>query len=130
MNALNRVNPKTGTLELQSTFPNPQLDLLPGQFGRVRIKTRERANALLVPQRAIQEMQSMRSVLTVGEDNKVVVRSILTGERVDNRLIVEQGLKPGDRVIVEGMQKVRAGVAVKPKLVQLEAAGDEAKEGN
>ena len=122
-NAQNRVDPKTGTLELQATFPNPRRDLLPGQFGRVRIKLRERPDALLVPQRAIQELQGMRSVLGVGEDGKVVARSVMTGERVDNRTVIEQGLKPGDRVIVDGLQKVRPGSPVKPKLVQPERKG-------
>lgn len=111
---LNQVDQKTGTLEVQATFPNPQHVLLPGQFGRVRLLTKQATNVLLVPQRAVQEMQSMQSVFTVGADNKVEVRGIVTGDRSGDDWIVLQGLKPGDRVIVEGMQKVRPGSPVQP----------------
>lgn len=114
-NAVNQVDPKTGTLELQATFPNPQRNVLPGQFGRVRLKIDERYNVLLVSQRAVQDLQGLQSVFTVGPDNKVQVRSIVTGDRVDSRWIVEQGLKPGDRVIVEGVQRARPGAIVNPK---------------
>lgn len=117
-NAVNQVDPKTGTLELQSTFPNPQRTILPGQFGRVRVTLGERRNVLLVPQRAVQEMQGLQSVFTVGPDNKVLARSVVVGERVDDRWIILQGLKPGDRVIVEGVQKVRPGAVVNPQPYQ------------
>jgi membrane fusion protein (multidrug efflux system) len=75
----------------------------------------DRRNVLLVPQRAVQELQGFQSVLTVGSDNKVMARSIVTGERVGERWIVLQGLKPGDRVIVEGLQKAMPGSVVDPK---------------
>ena len=117
-NTLNRVDPKTGSLEVQGTFPNPQNDILPGQFGRVRIQVEERQNVMLVPQRAIQELQSMRTVLGVGSDNKVVAHTVSTVERVGDRWIVDQGLKPGDKIIVEGLQKVRPGSLVKTKPYQ------------
>lgn len=117
MNALNKIDPKTGTLQVQATFPNPRQTLLPGQFGRLRIKIGEQPGALLVPQRAIQELQSMRSVFTVGEDNKVVARTVMTGDRIESRVVVEQGLKAGDRVVVDGLQKIRPGAVVKPMLV-------------
>lgn len=114
-NSVNQVDPKTGTLELQATFPNPRRDLLPGQFGRVRLRTAERKGVILVPQKAVQELQGLQSVLTVGDGNKVLARSIVTGDRVGERWVVEQGLKPGDKVIVEGMQKARPGSAVNPQ---------------
>lgn len=114
-NAVNQVDPKTGTLELQATFPNPQRTLLPGQFGRIRLRLDEKKNVLLVPQRAVQEMQGLQSVLTVGEGNKVTARSVVTGDRIGERWIIEQGLKPGDRVIVEGVQKARSGSVVNPQ---------------
>ncbi len=117
-NATNQVNPKTGTLQIQATFPNPKLDVLPGQFGRVRAQVDEKPNVLLVPQRAIQELQGFRSVFTVGADNKVVARSVQATARVGDRWIIEQGLKPGDRVIVEGIQKVRPGSLVRAKTYQ------------
>jgi len=114
-NTVNQVDPKTGTLELQATFPNPQRTILPGQFGRVRVASTERKNVILVPQRAVQEMQGLQSVFTVDADNKVLARSVVTGERVGDRWIIQQGLKPGDRVIVEGVQKVRPGAVVNPQ---------------
>jgi membrane fusion protein (multidrug efflux system) len=114
-NTLNQVDAKTGTLELQSKFPNPQRTLLPGQFGRIRVVNSEKKGVLLVPQKAIQELQGLQSVLTVGPDNKVLARSVVTSDRVGGRWIVEQGLKPGDKVIVEGLQKARPGSTVSPE---------------
>ncbi len=108
------MDPKTGTLELQASFPNPQRRLLPGQFGRVRVQVEERKNALLVPQRAVQQLQNMQTVFTVGPDNKVQTRAVTTAERVGDLWVIEQGLKPGDRVIVEGQLKVRPGALVQP----------------
>jgi membrane fusion protein, multidrug efflux system len=113
-NAVNQVDLKTGTLEIQGTFPNPGHAVLPGQFGRVRLRTREAKNVIVVPQRAVQELQSMQSVFTVGPDNKAQARNIVTGDRVGDGWIVTQGLKPGDKVIVEGVQKVRPGAPVQP----------------
>ncbi|MBI1763785.1 MAG: efflux RND transporter periplasmic adaptor subunit [Acidobacteria bacterium] len=120
-NAVNQVDPKTGTLELQATFPNPDLNVLPGQFGRVRFSNNQRTNVILVPQRALQELQGAQSVLVVGPENKVLARSVVTGERVGERRIIMQGLKPGDRVIVEGLQKARPGAVVQPKPYQASA---------
>ena len=113
-NTLNQVDPKTGTLELQASFPNPQHTLLPGQFGKVRVETELRRNVILVPQRAIQQLQSEQTVLTVGAGNVVELHPIVTAERVGEDWIVQQGLKPGDRVIVEGQLKVRPGARVTP----------------
>ena len=123
-NVLNQVDPKTGTLELQARFPNPQHTLLPGQFGRVRVQVAERKNAILVPQRAVQQMQSMQAVYTVGPDNKVLQRAVSTGDRVGTSWIIEQGLKPGDRVIVEGQLKVRPGAQVQPQVYRATEAGN------
>ena len=113
-NSVNQVDPKTGTLELQASFPNPEHILLPGQFGKVRVETELRKNAVLVPQRAVQQLQSMQTVYTIGSNNQVEMRAITTGERVGDDWIIEQGLKPGDRVIVEGQLKVRPGMTVNP----------------
>jgi membrane fusion protein (multidrug efflux system) len=114
-NTLNQVDSKTGTLEVQATFSNPQHTLLPGQFGRIRVTSSEQKNVILVPQRAVQDLQGLQSVFTVGPDNKVLARSIVTSDRVGERWIVTQGLKPGDRVIVDGVQKVRPGSIVNPQ---------------
>jgi len=114
-NALNQVDPKTGTLELQARFPNPKQAILPGQFGRVRVTVAHRKNAMVVPQKAVQQLQSMRAVFTVDADNKVVQKTVVTGDAVGSNWIVEQGLNPGDRVIVEGQLKVRPGTRVDPQ---------------
>jgi membrane fusion protein, multidrug efflux system len=114
-NALNQVDPKTGTLEVQASFPNPQHTVLPGQFGRVRVRMDERKGAIAIPQKAVQQLQSMQTVYTVGSDNTVAMRAVTTGERVGTEWIIEQGLKPGDRVIVEGQLKVRPGGRAQPQ---------------
>jgi membrane fusion protein (multidrug efflux system) len=112
---LNQVDPKTGTLEVQARFPNPQARLLPGQFGRVRLRTDERKDAILVPQRAVQQVQSMQTVYTVAAGNKVEAHAVKTRERVGDDWIVEQGLKPGDKVVVEGQLRIRPGMPVTPR---------------
>ncbi|MGP8247023.1 MAG: efflux RND transporter periplasmic adaptor subunit [Bryobacteraceae bacterium] len=113
-NSLNQVDPRTATLELQARFPNPRHSILPGQFGRVRVQVAERRNAILIPQRAVQQLQSVMTVFTVGPDNKVEVKPVTTGDRVGDSWIVERGLQPGERVVVEGQQKVRPGSRVEP----------------
>lgn len=114
-NALNQVDPRTGTLELQAEFASPQHKLLPGQFGRVRYVADHRTGVILVPQRAVQQNQSLQAVYVVGAGNKVESRPVKTGARVGESWLIEQGLKPGDRVIVEGLLTVRPGAVVNPK---------------
>lgn len=108
------VDPATGTLKVEAVFPNPGGYLRPGQFARLRVAVAEKENAILVPQRAIQELQGAKTVLVVDEQNMVSVRSIKLGDKADKDIIVLEGLNPGDRVIVEGMQKVRPGSQVNP----------------
>ena len=122
-NSVNQVDPKTGTLELQARFPNPQRTLLPGQFGKVRLQTETRKQIILVPQRAIQQLQSTQGVFTVGPNNQVQSRAVTTAERVGDAWIVTQGLKPGDRVIVEGQLRVRPGMTVNPQPYRAAPAG-------
>jgi membrane fusion protein (multidrug efflux system) len=112
VDTLNQVDPKTGTLELQASFPNPRHTLLPGQFGRIRVQVDERRNALMIPQRAVQQVQSMQTVYTVSPDNKVIERAVTTGNRTGDFWIVEQGIEAGERIIVEGQLKVRPGATV------------------
>jgi len=114
-NTVNQVDSKTGTIEIQATFPNPERTLLPGQFGQLRMRVEDRKDAILVPQRAVQELQGLQSVLTVGPENKVLARTIVTGERVGERWVVLKGLAAGERVIVEGIQKAMPGTVVDPK---------------
>jgi len=106
--------PRTGTLELQAEFPNPQHRLFPGQFGRVRYVAEHRTNVLLVPQRAVQQNQSIQTVFIVDPANKIEARPVKTGARVGESWLIEDGLKPGDRVVVEGLLTVRPGIAVRP----------------
>jgi len=109
------IDPTTGTLAIQITFPNPKLLVRPGQYGRVRADIDVKKGALLVPQRAVQELQNLYSLAVVGPDNKVTFRNVKVGPRVDSLWVIEEGLKPGERVIVEGLQRVREGAVVAPK---------------
>jgi membrane fusion protein (multidrug efflux system) len=111
------VNTSTGTLQLRASFPNPQSELKPGLFVRVRFVVRDAENALLVPQSAIQQLQGTQSVLLVGSGNKVQQTTITTGDMVGNYEIVKSGLKAGDVLIVEGTQKVQPGAEVKTQQV-------------
>jgi membrane fusion protein (multidrug efflux system) len=108
------VDVKTGTLSVTAEFPNPAGLLRPGQFGRVRVAAEVAENAILVPQRAVQEIQGAKTVLVVGGDDMVALRTIRPAESVGDLLIVRDGVRPGERVIVEGVQKARPGSKVKP----------------
>jgi hypothetical protein len=108
------VDPKTGTLELQASFPNPQHTLLPGQFGKVRVETDCAQRRFWCRSAPFSNCRAMQTVFDVAPDNKVELRAITTAERVGEDWIVQQGLKPGDRVIVEGQLKVRPGMRVTP----------------
>jgi len=110
------VDPTTGTLKVEATFPNPGSYLRPGQFARIRVAVAEKENAILVPQRAVQELQGAKTVMVVDDKNTVSVRTIKLGDKADKDVIVLDGLNPGERVIVEGMQKVRPGSQVKPSI--------------
>ena len=109
------VDPKTGTIVFEALFPNPEKLLRPGQFGRVRAVVETRENAILVPQRAVQETQGQKTVLVVDQGDKVALRTVTLNERIGDLIIVTRGLEGGERVIVEGIQKVRPGMQVKPE---------------
>lgn len=107
------VDPRNGTLPVRVVVPNPGGALRPGQFMRVIVPGKENPNAILVPQKAVQEIQGKRSVYVVGPDNKVTSRDITANKRFGNNWVVEQGLKPNETVIVEGIAKVQPGAVVK-----------------
>jgi RND family efflux transporter MFP subunit len=109
-----QVDNQTGTIRLAALFPNPDNILRPGQFVRVRVTVRTLHGALLVPQRAVNELQTSFELAVVGADNKAEIRAVKVGERVGSLWVVEDGLKPGERVVVEGLQKVRDNEPVKP----------------
>src|SRR6266478_1314171 len=110
-----QVDQKTGAIRIAGVFPNPGNVLRPGQYGRVRAVTATKNDALLVPQRAVTELQGTYQVAVVGRDNKVEIRTVKVGDRADSNWIIEDGLKAGESVIVEGLQKVRPGAMVNPK---------------
>jgi RND family efflux transporter MFP subunit len=119
-----QVDIQTGAIRLAGLFPNPGNVLRPGQFGRVRFVSYTRKGALLVPQKAVVELQGSYQVAVVGNDSKVTLRTVSVGERTGAMWIIDEGLKPGERVVVEGVQKVRDSMPVKPTLVAAPAEGN------
>jgi membrane fusion protein (multidrug efflux system) len=116
------VNSSTGTLRVRVEFPNPDKLLRPGQFCRVRVHTRTVPNALLVPQRAVQELQGLHNLFVVGAEGKVGYRRVRMGMRVGSLWVVESGLESGESVVVEGLQKVREGMAVHARKADIDEA--------
>jgi RND family efflux transporter MFP subunit len=119
-----QVDAQTGAIRLAGLFPNRDNVLRPGQYGRVRFVSYIRPGALLVPQKAVTELQGMYQVAVVGGDNKVNVRTVKVGEQSGPMWIIDDGLKPGERVVVEGVQKVRDGMPVKVTSGTASAAGN------
>ncbi len=109
-----QVNDRTGTIRVAAAFDNPGNLLRPGQFGRVRALLEVKHGALLVPQRAVNELQGSYQVAVVGPDNRVDLRSVKPGERQGTLWVIDDGLKPGERVIAEGIQKAKQGMLVAP----------------
>ena len=109
------VNVQTGAIRLAGLFPNPGNVLRPGQYGRVRAVIRHQEGALLVPQRAVTELQGSYQVAVVDSENKINIRTVKVGERVGTMWVIDEGVHPGERVVVEGVQKVRPGMSVHPK---------------
>ena len=116
-----QVNQSTGAIRIAGLFPNPGNILRPGGYGKVRTAVRVQEDALLVPQRAVSELQGGYQVAVVDGENKVSIRPVKVGDRVGTEWIVAEGLKQGERVVVEGVQKVRPGVQVNPKPFAAEA---------
>ncbi|HJV36370.1 efflux RND transporter periplasmic adaptor subunit [Geomonas sp.] len=110
-----QVDVRTGTFRVAAIFPNPTKLLRPGQFVRVKVYIGTRPRALLVPQRAVNELQGSYQVAVVGPDNKVEMRPVKPGDRVDSLWVIEEGLRPGESVVAEGLQKVKPGIVVQPK---------------
>jgi membrane fusion protein (multidrug efflux system) len=109
------VDQNTGAIQLAALFPNPGNVLRPGQYGKVRAVIRILRGALLVPQPAVTALQGSYEVDVVGEDDKITIRPVKVGERIGTMWIIQDGLKPGERVVVEGQQTLQPGMIVQPK---------------
>lgn len=128
------IDPATGTLGIEATFPNPEGLLRPGQYARLRVAIDTKPNAILVPQGAVSELQGTYSVAVVSADNKVSIRPVQAGDRIGSLWLIDSGLKAGDRIVVEGVQKVREGTVVTPVTVEIKdtdtsSAGSATQEG-
>jgi membrane fusion protein (multidrug efflux system) len=110
-----QVDVRTGAMRVAGLFPNPGNILRPGEYGRVRAAVDIDRGALLVPQQAVFDLQGTRELAVVGGDNRVSIRAVTLGDTVGQDWIVSEGVKPGERVVAEGVQKVRAGMLVDPK---------------
>jgi membrane fusion protein (multidrug efflux system) len=119
-----QVDPGTGTIRIVAAFPNPGNVLRPGQYGRVRVETSMKKAALLLPQSAVQHLQGGYQVAVVGRDHKVSMRTIKPGATVGTMWVIDEGLKPGEQVVVEGLQQIREGTLVTPKPVLLFGEGN------
>jgi membrane fusion protein (multidrug efflux system) len=108
------VDPKTGTLRMRAAFANPQKTLRPGMFGRIIADLGVRPDSILVPERAVTELQGKNFVWVISPDNKATQRAVKVGRQIGEKLLITEGLKAGDRIVVEGLQKVREGAPVKP----------------
>jgi len=119
-----QVDPGTGTIRIVAAFPNPGNILRPGQYGRVRVETNIKNGALLVPQSAVEQSQGSYQVAVVGSDHKVSMRTVKPGETVGTMWVIDEGLKPGEQVVVEGLQQLKGGTTVTPKPAHLAAEGN------
>jgi membrane fusion protein (multidrug efflux system) len=126
--ALDRqVDVRTGAILVKVEFPNPGNVLRPGGFGNISTVVRVQKNALLIPQRAVNELQGKFLVAVIGKDNRVNIRPIKVGPRVNTMWVVDEGLQPGDRIVAEGVQKVREGMEVQPKPFPQESGAEAPK---
>ncbi len=115
------VDASTGAILVQATFPNPDLILRPGQFARVEAMMNFKEGALLVPQRCVSELQGQHSVLVVTDSNKVETRQVTTGEKIGDLWMIEEGLKPKEKIIIDAIQAVRPRQEIKPEIIEFES---------
>ena len=116
------VDPTTGTLSIRISFPNPEKILRPGQYGKVRAVSEVKKGAILVPQRAVTEIQGMFRIAVVGPDDKILMKTVTPGTRFDDLWQIDSGLNDGETVVVEGLQKIKDGTLVAPTLFQKPAS--------
>jgi membrane fusion protein, multidrug efflux system len=115
-----QINTQTGTIQIAGSFSNPQNLLRPGQFGRIKAETEVRHDALLIPQRAVNELQGAFQVAVVAPDNTVQIRTVALGPQIGSDWIITSGIKPNERVVTEGVSSLKDGMRVSPQ--QLAAA--------
>lgn len=118
------VDSSTGTILIQATFPNPDRIIRPGQFARIKLKVMDVNNAIIVPQKSLTELQGQYSALIVNAENKVETVQVEIGEKVEGYAIIQKGLKVGDKVILEGLQKARPGMEVIPVVTEYDSASN------
>jgi len=114
------VDPTTGSILLQASFPNPEYIIRPGQFARINASVRTIKNGILIPQRSVMELQGIYNVYVIDNENKVELRRIKVGPTIDSFWLVEEGLNNGEKVVYEGLQKVKPGMTVNPVLTKVE----------
>lgn len=119
-----QVDPSTGTIRIVAAFPNPGNMLRPGQYGRVHVETNMKKDALLIPQSAVAQSQGSYQVAVVDSDHKVNMRAVKPGETVGTMWVIDEGLKPGEQVVVEGLQRLKEGTVVTPKPAQHPGEGN------
>ena len=119
------VDPATGSILIQISFPNPEQFLRPGQFARIRAIAERVKNGILVPQRCVSELQGINRVFVVGSDNKVEERRVAVGPTVGSRWLIREGLKAGEKIVYEGLQKVADGAVVNPEIVSVDSIEEE-----
>lgn len=115
------VDATTGAILVQGSFPNPNLIIRPGQFGRVRVKMDDKKDAIIIPQRCVIELQGQYSVFIVESDGTVQARQVKVGERIDDLWLISEGLKEGEMVVLEGVQKVQSGVKIVPEVTEFKS---------
>ena len=121
------VDPTTGAILVQASFPNPEQLLRPGQFAKVRVKAWVAKDAILIPQRCVMEIQGLHNVFVVSTENTIETRDIKVGTKFGSSWLISEGLKPGEKVVFEGLQKVKDGAAVKPVVADIKLTDQDKK---
>lgn len=121
------VDPTTGAMLVQASFPNPEKLLRPGQFAKVKIKVRTIKDGILIPQRCVMEIQGLYNVFVVDENNNIATREIMVGSKIGSSWLITEGLKPGEKVVFEGLQKVKDGIVVDPTVAEIKSTDQDKK---
>jgi membrane fusion protein (multidrug efflux system) len=121
------IDTSTGSMLVQASFPNPEKLLRPGQFAKVKIEVQIIKDAILIPQRCVMEIQGLYNVLVVDADNKIETREIKVGSKIGSSWLIREGLSPGEKVVFEGLQKVRDGIVVKSTIADVKSTDQDKK---